>query len=82
MQELKIKSECPRCHEIWTLTPSKWRNLESITRTGKKTVICPFCNKKLHLNKKQTLELLKEKMRYNENKFSNVLDRERKRSNL
>jgi hypothetical protein len=54
---------CLRCKEEWRLSPNKWTNLDTVKKIGKKRVICPFCNYKMLLNKKQTNTLLKQRIK-------------------
>ena len=49
---------CPRCGETWNLSPWKWRNFNSVLKTGKKKVHCPFCNKLIILSKEMTRTLM------------------------
>lgn len=50
--------ECPRCTHVWFITPSKWQNINSVLRTGRKIIYCPNCNKKLRLSEELTEEMM------------------------
>jgi hypothetical protein len=62
---ISIEVECKRCRENWTLNPNKWRNLSTVNKTGKKRIVCPYCNCKMLLNIKQTKELMKQRKNFN-----------------